>query len=225
MRALRHLIQIDGHFESINIDPKTKKCCIFFLKKRAEKEYRLTQRLDVVSSGYRAVLALVCDVLEGLASKVGSVREGRNTLAVVLIDEIETHLHPRWKLLIVNGLRRALPHATFIVTTHDPLCVRGMFTGEVFALNRHQNAENAGLKLPEMVERVNGFENVESLTIEQLLTSELFQLFSTDDPALDHAVAEAADDLAANPGVKTRVPSCVCDQSVQLISRSGWLCP
>lgn len=207
--ALRHLIQIDGHFEQISVDPKTKKCSITFVKTRAGEEYRLTQRLDVVSSGYRAVLALVCDVLEGLTAKVGSVRAARDTPAVVLIDEIEAHLHPRWKLQIVTGLRRALPQATFIITTHDPLCVRGMFAGEVFALNRYQNADNAGLGLPEKVERVDGFENVESLTIEQLLTSEMFQLFSTDDPALDHAVAKAADDLASEATVRARVAEIV----------------
>lgn len=203
VRALRHLIQIDGHFQSIDIDPDTKKCSITFAKSRGGEKYTLTQRLDVVSSGYRAVLALVCDVLEGLSDQVGSVREARNTPAVILIDEIEAHLHPRWKLQIVTGLRRALPQATFIITTHDPLCVRGMFSGEVFALNRYQNSDADGLKLPEMVERVDGFENVESLTIEQILTSELFQLLSTDDPALDHAVAEAADDLA---GIETARP-------------------
>ncbi|ATG37818.1 putative ATP-binding protein involved in virulence (plasmid) [Phaeobacter piscinae] len=207
--ALRHLIQIDGRFDSINVDPRTKKSSITFVKEREGKEYRLTQQLDVVSSGYRAVMALVCDVLEGLASKVGSVRAARETPAVVLIDEIEAHLHPRWKLQIVTGLRRALPQATFIITTHDPLCVRGMFANEIFALNRYQNAKNAGLNLPEMVERVDGFENIESMTIEQLLTSEMFQLFSTDDPALDHAVAEAADDLASTSAVRSQVSEIV----------------
>lgn len=108
-----------------------------------------------------------------------------------------------------DRLRRALPQATFIITTHDPLCVRGMFAGEVFALNRYQNAENAGLKLPEMVERVDGFENVETMTIEQLLTSEMFQLFSTDDPALDHSVAKAADEMASDATVRARVSEIV----------------
>ena len=197
-RAVRHIIQIDGTFETIEIDKTTDQCKINIKKQTATGEnYVIPQRLDIVSSGYRAVFALVCDVLEGLAKHTQSdIQTARNTPAIVLIDEIEAHLHPRWKLHVITGLRRALPKVTFIITSHDPLCVRGMFDGEVLALNRYQNIKQEGLRLPERVERVEGFENVETLTIEQLLTSELFQLLSTDSPQLDHAFAQAADTLA-----------------------------
>jgi len=197
-RALRHIIQIDGTFETIEIDKATGQCKINIRKQAATgEEYTIPQRLDIVSSGYRAVFALVCDVLEGLMEHTGSdIQTARRTPAVVLVDEIEAHLHPRWKLHVITGLRRALPKVTFIITSHDPLCVRGMYDGEVLALNRYQNTSGGGLGMPERVERVEGFENVEKLTIEQLLTSELFQLLSTDNPELNHAFAQVADTLA-----------------------------
>lgn len=197
-RALRHIIQIDGEFHTIEIDQATKQCKINVQMTRpGGVVYTVPQRMDIVSSGYRAIFALVCDVLEGLMSHTkGDVAAARNTPAIVLIDEIEAHLHPRWKLHVITGLRRALPKVTFIITSHDPLCVRGMYNGEVLALNRYHNTENDGLGMPERVEPVEGFENVETLTIEQLLTSELFQLLSTDNPDMDRSLAHAADMLS-----------------------------
>lgn len=197
-RALRHIIQIDGEFHTIEIDDATNQCKIDIQKTTPNGEpYVVPQRMDIVSSGYRAVFALVCDVLEGLVTHTGGdVAKARNTPAIVLIDEVEAHLHPRWKLHVITGLRRALPKVTFIITSHDPLCVRGMYNGEVLALNRYQNTERDGLGMPERVEPVEGFENVETLTIEQLLTSELFQLLSTDNPEMDRSLAQAADTLS-----------------------------
>lgn len=202
--ALRHIIRIDGDFRDIEVRPgkegETGRCVINVRKKKPDgSEYIVPQRLDIVSSGYRAVLALVCDVLEGLmdAAPRASPREARHGEAIVLVDEIEAHLHPRWKLQIVAGLRKALPRVTFIFTSHDPLCVRGMRDGEVMMLHRYQNTGGDGASsMPEVVERVADFDSIETMTVEQLLTSEMFQLFSADDRRTDQAFAEVADLLA-----------------------------
>ena len=202
--ALRHIIRIDGDFRDIEVRPGKKdesgRCVINVRKKKPDGgEYIVPQRLDIVSSGYRAVLALVCDVLEGLMSEApgATPREARHGEAIVLIDEIEAHLHPRWKLQIVAGLRKALPGVTFVFTSHDPLCVRGMRGGEVMMLHRYQNTGGDGdSSMPEVVERVADFENIETMTVEQLLTSDMFQLFSADDRRTDQAFAEVADLLA-----------------------------
>lgn len=200
--ALRHIIQIDGHFESIDIrrDPLdgVERCYIRIDRTNADgKPYVVPQRLDIVSSGYRAILALVCDILQGLMEATGGdARTARRTGAIVLIDEIEAHLHPRWKLHVISGLRRALPRVTFLITSHDPLCVRGMFTGEVVALNRYQAVGSGDSGIPERVEPVTELATLESLTVEQLLTSDLFRLFSTDDRAVDRGFAGIADLLA-----------------------------
>ena len=202
--ALRHIIRIDGDFRDIEVRPgkedESGRCVINVRKKKPDGgEYIVPQRLDIVSSGYRAVLALVCDVLEGLmdAAPGAAPREARHGEAIVLIDEIEAHLHPRWKLQIVAGLRRALPGVTFVFTSHDPLCVRGMRDGEVMMLHRYQNTgDEGGSSMPEVVERVADFDNIETMTVEQLLTSDMFQLFSADDRRTDQAFAEVADLLA-----------------------------
>jgi len=199
--ALRHIIQIDGRFETIEIAPDPLEgdalCAWIHLTRNGPdgRKSSVRQRLAFASAGYRAVLALVCDVLQGLMADGTSVYEARTSNAVVLIDEIEAHLHPRWKLQIISGLRRALPRATFLLTSHDPLCVRGMHPGEVLMLNRHlrdPDAAGDGPSEMEVVERVSDFGAFERLTIEQLLTSDMFQLVSVDDPRAEQRYAEVA---------------------------------
>ena len=217
--ALRHVIQIDGEFETIEVlpdveNPNRKRCFINIKRKRRldgrDDFYTLRQRLGVASSGYQALLALVCDVFQGMIETTGKpAYDARNSSAIVLIDEIEAHLHPRWKLQIISRLRQVFPKMTFIITSHDPLCVRGMHNGEVMMMNRFQN--DGRNDLPETVEPVMQFEDIEKLTIEQILTSDLFQLLSTDDRRIDGDFAQAADALAKR---KARLPLTNQDKAV-----------
>lgn len=191
--ALRHIIQIDGHFRNIEVrrDTDGREYCAINIQ-RSNPDGVVMQRLGSVSSGYRAVLAVVCDIFARLLSLAGNdYRAARHASAIVLIDEIEAHLHPRWKMQIVTGLRRALPRATFILTTHDPLCLRGMLNGEVVMLNRYRNSQpSGGSVFSEVVEYITDLPNIENLTIDQLLTSDIFQLFSTDDRRIEAAFAQ-----------------------------------
>ncbi|MCV3211104.1 AAA family ATPase [Mesorhizobium sp. YC-39] len=191
--ALRHIIQIDGQFRNIEIerDDNGNEYCAIYIQ-RTNPVGMLKQRLSVVSSGYRAVVAVVCDIFSRLLELAKyDPRAARHARAIILIDEIEAHLHPRWKMQIVSGLRRALPRSTFIFTSHDPLCLRGMFDGEVMMLNRFRNRQGeSDSRMNEVVEQISDFSNIESLTIDQLLTSDIFQLFTTDDRRIEATFAE-----------------------------------
>lgn len=132
--------------------------------------------LDKLSVGYKSVIAMVVDIIRELFTYYDNLE---NAHATVLVDEIETHLHPRWKLRIVGLLRQAFPQVQFIMTTHDPLCLRGMYQGEVFVLRRSDD-DNA-------VETLTELPSVQGMRAEQILTSEFFGLGSTD-PATDAKV-------------------------------------
>ena len=121
------------------------------------------------SDGYRSLFGTAVDILRGLTDGTDLL----NVDAVVLIDEVETHLHPRWKMRLMSGLRRALPNVQFIVTTHDPLCLRGMGAGEVQVVVRE--ADNHIRLIPDPPD-------VSGLRIDQILTSEHFGMSSTLDP-------------------------------------------
>jgi len=129
--------------------------------------------------------------------------------AVVLIDELETHLHPRWKMQVMTSLRRVLPRVQFIVTTHDPLCLRGMDDGEVVVLQRDGRS---------CVRQIEDLPTVSGMSAEQLLTSDYFGLASTDDPGTELALARLAGDVVRRntSGGNEVAPS---DAAMDLVSR------
>jgi predicted ATP-binding protein involved in virulence len=74
-----------------------------------------------LSDGERGTLALVLDLTRRLAQANPSLADpAAEAEAVVLIDEIELHLHPKWQRQIVHKLRAAFPRCQFIATTHSP---------------------------------------------------------------------------------------------------------
>lgn len=140
-----------------------------------------------LSEGYRSIFAMVSDICRTLLEHWSNLETAH---AVVLVDEIETHLHPRWKMRVMSSLREAFPRVQFIVTTHDPLCVRGMDDGEVIVLAR--NEQGGIITLADLP-------NVSGMRSEQLLTSEYFGLSSTIDPEVQLEIARLAEDSASNP--------------------------
>lgn len=90
----------------------------------------------MLSDGVRSVLAMVmelsfrCYLLNPHLGAFAPV----NTNGVVLIDEIDLHLHPEWQKTIINDLRKAFPLLQFIVTTHAPLIVGSLRDGEIFCI-------------------------------------------------------------------------------------------
>lgn len=168
-----------------------------FVEMQIDASQKSRTPLSNVSSGFRTILALSCDIMRWLMDR--AINPNFTTLTsaegIVLIDEVEAHLHPRWKIHIMKGLRTALPSMTFIVTTHDPLCLRGMRDGEVVVLSKVARKLGSG-QIPVMVDSLTQLPKVSALTIEQLLTSDLFSLFSTDDPETEASLARLSDYLA-----------------------------
>ena len=143
--------------------------------------------IERLSEGYRSVFALAADIFRQMLSHFPDLERAHG---IVLIDEIETHLHPRWKMQVMSALRRALPGVQFIVTTHDPLCLRGMEDGEVVVLQRDAAGEIVSLQ---------GLPSLKGMRAEQLLTSDYFGLSSTIDPEMELAVARFAETVAERP--------------------------
>lgn len=147
--------------------------------------------IEQLSDGYRSLFAMIVDVMKGLLKDRRDLEYARG---VVLIDEIEGHLHPRWKMRVVRALREAFPGVQFILTTHDPLCLRGMEKGEVVVVYRDNSGElHTHTELPD----------VSTLRVDQLLTSDLFGLNSATDPSTDQIVYELADLVGIPPGAQT----------------------
>jgi hypothetical protein len=199
VRALRRVLSVEHDFDVVQRDQKNERCLIVTKVGEGDEAREIKTPLSVVSSGFRSVLAMVCDVLKGLLSgrRGDALVSFEEAEAVILIDEVEAHLHPRWKMQIMAALRRVLPRATFVVTTHDPLCLRGMHDREVVVLNRVRREVADGTDdMAVFIETLIELPNVENLTIEQLLTSNLFSMFSTDSPEAERKLAQLGDLLA-----------------------------
>lgn len=77
-----------------------------------------------LSDGERGVLSLVLDIAKRLAQANPVLSNPLNSgKGVVLIDELDLHLHPKWQRSVVENLIRTFPHCQFIATTHSPQIV------------------------------------------------------------------------------------------------------
>lgn len=91
-----------------------------------------------LSDGYRNMLAMVADIAHRAARlnpQLGSNATTEST-GVVLIDEVDLHLHPKWQRRVVGDLQKAFPKIQFIVTTHSPFILQSLDPGEVINLDK-----------------------------------------------------------------------------------------
>ena len=117
----------------------------------------------------------------------GSAAGPRNQYALVLIDEIDAHMHPKWQQLVVGTLKKLFPNVQFVATTHSPLIVVGLNKNEVLLVRR---GEDGRVKVESPALELKGWR------ADQVLTGPLFNLPSSIDPEL-HEAMKRYSDLAA----------------------------
>lgn len=84
--------------------------------------------LSSLGDGYRSTVTWILDLLSWWFLRRSHARRSNGPVAIrgiVLIDEIEQHLHPRWQRNIMRLLTDSFPHVQFIATTHSPLVASG----------------------------------------------------------------------------------------------------
>ena len=92
----------------------------FVVSQKSEQGQVEKLSLDQLSGGYRIVLALAADLARRMITGNPHRDDPLKSEAVVLIDEVELHLHPGWQQRILGDLQRTFPNAQFIVSTHSP---------------------------------------------------------------------------------------------------------
>ncbi len=108
-------------------NPRTKTRPLRFMIDWEHESRKQSLRLDQLSDGFRTSLAMIMDIALRLAllhSKAEAASPNvdavLNAEGIVLIDEIDLHLHPSWQQTILPDLMRTFPGIQFIVTTHSP---------------------------------------------------------------------------------------------------------
>ena len=95
-----------------------------------------TLSFDQLSGGYRIVLALAADLARRMAQGNPHLANPLASEAIVLIDEVELHLHPAWQQRVLTDLLRTFPNTQFIVSTHSPQVLTTVKPEHIIALRR-----------------------------------------------------------------------------------------
>jgi len=96
--------------------------------------------LDDLSEGYRSNILLITDMLVKILG-VGWTPE--TIEGIVLIDEFDKHLHPKWQSRLVNQLTKTFPKIQFIMTTHNPMSILDREPDEIIKLVEIKDGINA----------------------------------------------------------------------------------
>lgn len=148
--------------------------------------------LRQLSEGYQAMAAWAGDLLFRITT---SFRNYKNPLAargVLLLDEMDLHLHPVWKRKLVDFLTSAFPNLQIVATTHSPLSVHQCGEGELFVVRREDD-------VPKLIP-FGG--NPSKLRLSDLFLSPLIGLDTLDSPKVA-ALRQEARDIELKAGKKT----------------------
>ncbi len=124
-----------------------------------------TVAFSELSDGYRNVVAMVADLAIKMVMLNPHLAKDAlsKTPGVVLIDELDLHLHPKWQRRVVEDLRRTFPRVQFICTTHSPFIVQSLRSGEeLIVLDGQPTMGVANLTIREVAQGLMGVEESET---------------------------------------------------------------
>jgi predicted ATP-binding protein involved in virulence len=117
-----------------------------------------------LSDGYRNVVAIAADLAIKAAMLNPQLAEKalEMTPGVVLIDELDLHLHPKWQRRVIGDLRRTFPMLQFICTTHSPFLIQSLRSGEeLIVLDGQPTADLGHMPVEEIAQGIMGVSNTE----------------------------------------------------------------
>ncbi|MGI4788607.1 MAG: AAA family ATPase [Janthinobacterium lividum] len=128
--------------------------------------------IEELSDGYRSILSMTLELIR----QMGKTYPNQNIFSsdctkvivpgVVLIDEVDAHLHPSWQRQIGLWFREHFPYIQFIVTTHSPFVCQAADVGTVYRLPKPGSNEKAGM--------------VTGVDLDRLLFGNVLDAYSTD---------------------------------------------
>jgi len=136
--------------------------------------------IDKLGMGYQSILALIVDIASRLVEHYPDSPHPLEEPAIVLIDEVDLHLHPTWQRTLQQQLSERFPNVQFIATAHSPLVVQADPSANIVLLRREGDHV--------VIERAP--EAVKTWRVDQILTSDLFGLPSARPPQLDALIEE-----------------------------------
>lgn len=161
--------------------------------------------VPAMSDGYRAFLGWLGDLLFHVCETCPSGKKLVENRGMVLVDEIDLHLHPKWQMEIIGVLARELPNIQFILTSHSPLVVGSLEWMNIIVMKADESQASEAIRLPTPVH---------GLDADQILLTDFFDLESTRAPGPLRRLKEIA--LKARAG-----DDAAADELLRLMSRGS----
>lgn len=159
------LLYLMPNIEDISVDAKEDK---IYYSEKDEEENILTERrsFEELASGNKSIIAMVGDMMVRLFKYQRRLSSAADLEGIVIIDELDLHLHPSWQKALPGLLSEIFPKIQFIASTHSPIPFLGAPEGSVFLkVNR---TEEEGITL----ERLDI--DISDLTPNLILSSPIF---------------------------------------------------
>lgn len=136
--------------------------------------------IDALGLGYKSMISWVVDLASKLFERYPKSSNPIAEPAVVLVDEVDLHLHPKWQRQLVRYLSDRFTETQFIVTAHSPLIVQASEHANIVVLRRKGDE----VEIDQSIQAVKGWR------IDQILTSDIFGLPTARPPQLDAPLEE-----------------------------------
>ena len=164
------------------------------IKKKGDEDFKISQ----LSDGEKCYIMLVCDIARRLAiaNPVGNPLDGSG---IILIDEVDLHLHPLWQLSVITRLVETFPHCQFFITSHSPLvasdvkgCVFGIKDGQLYP------QQTFGKLSADILSSAFDISTARSLYVQVLIDKAYQAIKDGDDEGYNDRIQELVDILGAD---------------------------
>jgi len=131
---------------------------------------RMKVPFPALSDGYRAYLGWIGDLLYHVCMTTPSGKKLAENRGLVMVDEIDLHLHPHWQMTVLERLATTLKNIQFIVTSHSPLVVGSLEWMNILVMSPRPNQASVAHRIPRPIH---------GLDADQILLTDFFGLAST----------------------------------------------
>lgn len=133
-----------------------------------------------LSLGYKSMIAWIVDLTRRLFERYPTSQNPIQEPAIVLVDELDLHLHPQWQRTVIDFLTERFTNTQFIVTAHSPLVLHSASPAKVILMEHVNGVVRANHEL----------DAIKTWRIDQILTSDLFKLNSAHPPEIANAISQ-----------------------------------
>lgn len=147
---------------------------------------------EAMSDGYRSYIGWIADLLYHVCMGCPSGAKLVDNRGIVLLDEVDLHLHPEWQREVVPVISKELPNLQFVLTTHSPIIVGTLEQGNIWLMEESEKGSG-----PLQMET-----EVHGLNADQVLTSDAFGLTTSRAGAFVEKMRKVSEELQSGDHMK-----------------------